>query len=468
MAFCLIEFMLHRQSGIFREYAAVFLSLQWMLLACLAIWCGTFLFLTFSLKDWPLMGLLLIVIIFYFVGYSVYPSRDALTLLAGVTLGRGASFALKEDGRWKMEDGKNKLAIRHPQSAILIFLTELVLLLAVAAWWRLDMSDSYYHGPRWMGLWDNPNTYGMLMGAGSVLAVGLLTGMKKEECRMQNSGKAESGKLESSLQPSSGLRPPSPAPASEGTFLRSFVAIKSAVGNWQSAMLLVAVGMLGVGLVMSYSRGAWLATSVGLLYLAWCYGKLKWRHIVICSSVLVLGAGVLWGRTLDSAPWYVKRADLGRPSAQNRATAWRAGLEILRDHPLGVGWNNATKIYGEKYHPPEGGPAALTTNDYLMIGTELGIPALLCFVAYVGLCYRRSPRPLIPAFSPGGREGVRRTDEGEALRAACLAGALVFVVAFWFDGGLFKLPTAAMFWVLLELGSVCCSRTASTPVITNA
>ena len=39
-----------------------------------------------------------------------------------------------------------------------------------------------------------------------------------------------------------------------------------------------------------------------------------------------------------------------------------------------------------------------------------------------------------------------------SLRAACLAGALVFVVAFWFDGGLFDLPTAAMFWVLIELG----------------
>jgi hypothetical protein len=43
--------------------------------------------------------------------------------------------------------------------------------------------------------------------------------------------------------------------------------------------------------------------------------------------------------------------------------------------------------------------------------------------------------------------------EHESLRAACLAGALVLLVAFWFDGGLFKLPTAALFWVLLELGA---------------
>ncbi len=49
--------------------------------------------------------------------------------------------------------------------------------------------------------------------------------------------------------------------------------------------------------------------------------------------------------------------------------------------------------------------------------------------------------------------GCYVNQEGEGLRAACLAGALVFVVAFWFDGGLFKLPTAALFWVLLELGA---------------
>lgn len=33
------------------------------------------------------------------------------------------------------------------------------------------------------------------------------------------------------------------------------------------------------------------------------------------------------------------------------------------------------------------------------------------------------------------------------------AGALVLLVAFWFDGGLFELATAAPFWILLELGA---------------
>jgi hypothetical protein len=38
------------------------------------------------------------------------------------------------------------------------------------------------------------------------------------------------------------------------------------------------------------------------------------------------------------------------------------------------------------------------------------------------------------------------------LKTVCRAGALVLAVGFWFDGGLFKLPTAATFWILLELG----------------
>jgi O-antigen ligase len=98
--------------------------------------------------------------------------------------------------------------------------------------------------------------------------------------------------------------------------------------------------------------------------------------------------------TPDNAPWYMKRMDFGRASAQHRVAAWKAGFEIMRDHPLGVGWNNAVGVYEKSYSPPEDGAAALTTNSYLMLGTELGLPGLLCFVAYVGLCLR-SPKPKV-------------------------------------------------------------------------
>jgi len=41
----------------------------------------------------------------------------------------------------------------------------------------------------------------------------------------------------------------------------------------------------------------------------------------------------------------------------------------------------------------------------------------------------------------------------DTTQVACRAAALAMLVAFWFDGGLFTLATAAVFWILLELGA---------------
>jgi O-antigen ligase len=239
-----------------------------------------------------------------------------------------------------------------------------------------------------MGLWNNPNIYGMLMGSGVMLAIGLLAGRQKAECRMK---------------------------------------------KLLSVILFIAVGMMVVGLFFSYSRGAWLGTAVGLLHLAKAHRKFKWKYIL--PGIFVVSAVIwfFWNATPDSSPWYLKRMDLSRPSAQHRVAAWKAGLEIMRDHPFGVGWNKAVDVYQKNYSPPENGASAITMNSYLMLGTELGLPALLCFIAYIYL-----------KFKPKA---------ADSLQVACRASALVLLVAFWFDGGLFDLPTAAVFWILLELGT---------------
>lgn len=424
MSVSLLGLVLHSQSAIFRELEATLLSFEWMLLVILAIWCGCFIFLTFSPNDLPLIGLLLITITMYFIGEAAsWKISDAIIFFAGMTLGRGTQFLLKSDGRWKMENRENNSEsgntitdIVNRKSPIENFSVGLVVLLAFSSWWHLDMAYAY-HGPRWMGLWDNPNIYGILMGAGGVLAVGLLVG----ECRRRGDEfhfkNVEIGNRKSVRDSSRRL-------------LRVFIFI--------------AAGMMGVGLVMSYSRGAWLATAVGLLYLAWSYGKLKWRVVLpfmLAAATVVI---VFWHATADTDPWYLKRLDFSRPSAQHRVSAWRGAVQMMQDHPFGVGWNKAVETYDKNYSPPEGGAAAITMNSYLMLGTELGLPGLVCFVAYVGLCYRKSPRPRLIEI------GNRISEIG--YQTACLAGALVFVVAFWFDGGLFTLATASVFWILLELG----------------
>jgi len=415
----LFGYVLNSQSGILREFQAALLSVEWMLLACITIWCGSFIFLTFRLNDLPLIGLLLIAVATYFIGYAESSrAADAIILLAGVTLGRGAQFLLQSGNNSEFRIQNSEFGdiseLRPPSSVLRIFLIGLILLLAFSSWWHLDLAGAY-HGLRWMGLWNNPNIYGMLMGAGVVLAIGLRAGMKKEELRMK----------------------------------------KLLLG-----VLLISAGMMTVGLFFSYSRGAWVGTAVGLLYLAKVHGKLKWKYVVIGVGLLALGTGLFWGRTADTDAWYLKRLDLSRPSAQHRVSAWRGAVQMMRDHPLGVGWNKAVETYDKNYSPPENGAAALTMNSYLMLGTELGLPGLVCFVSYVALCLK-SPKPKVQSpKSQSARGDTRPTTLDfrhwtlDATATACRAGAVMLLVAFWFDGGLFTLATASVFWILLELGSV--------------
>src|SRR6267154_1995264 len=67
---CLFGYVLNFQSGIVREFEAALLSAQWMLPACMAVWCASFVFLTFSLNDLPLIGLLFIAIAAFFISYA--------------------------------------------------------------------------------------------------------------------------------------------------------------------------------------------------------------------------------------------------------------------------------------------------------------------------------------------------------------------------------------------------------------
>ncbi len=451
MSVCLFGYVLGSQSGIFREFQAGLLSIECLLLIWIAVWCGSFIFPTFCLNDLPLICLLLIAITAYFIGYTAaLLTVDAIILLTGVMLGRGARVLLM-----KKEEGKTQNWLGY------YFLVGLVVLLSLSAWWHLDMSDNFYHGPRWMGLWDNPNIYGMLMGVGLVLAIGLLAASLKS--------KAQSPKLAEENSDSSSW-----------SFLRSlrFFAAKDVFREFRDArslslriFLIIAAGMMAVGLVFSYSRGAWVGTAIGLLYLAKEYGKLKWRFVL--PEIIVVAAVVFcfWHYTADTDAWYVKRMDLSRPSAQHRVVAWKAGFEIMRDHPFGVGWNKTVETYQKNYSPAEDGAAAITTNDYLMLGTQLGLPGLFCFVAYVALC--------LGAPASCRQVGIKAEPSGETpalptIKMACRAGALAMLVAFWFDGGLFKLATASVFWILLELGTsnltagrkqFCCGQVRSTSII---
>ena len=422
VVFCLFVFFLHRESSNFREVEQVFGSLNSMPLVCLLVWFSFFIFFQFNRNDVFLISLLLLAVIFYFSKRGEKPlAADAIMLLWGTTLAKGVRVFFEK--RYSKREAKS-------------FLIGMVFLLAFSSWWHLDDSNNFYpHGVRWTGLWGDPNTYGMLMSSGVLLSVGLL--LADRSWKMEN-GESRCLNSEFRIQNKNG----------------------DSLNRLRLIVLLIAAFMMGTGLIFSYSRGAWLGTTIGLLYLASQYGKLKWRYVVMGIGLLAVSVGMFWGRTPDNAPWYVKRMDFSRPSAQHRVAAWKAGFEMMRDHPFGVGWNKAVDTYEKSYHPPEDGAAALHTNDYFMLGTQIGIPPLLCFILYVAL------RLGLGKWLADGRWklGVRKKAETVQqfriqnlefrIKLACRAAVIAMLVEFWFDGGLFKLATASVFWILLELGSL--------------
>jgi len=135
-------------------------------------------------------------------------------------------------------------------------------------------------------------------------------------------------------------------------------------------------------------------------------------------------------------------ASIGNPndfSWRNRVASWEGALQMMADKPmLGHGWGRAEAMYDSFYKPAKlDTGAAIQMNDYLILGASLGIPALAAFVL------------LLLLLITGTLTEIAASDDSQMLRYTFAAAALALAIAFWFDGGLFKLSTGVVFWILL-------------------
>ena len=372
----------------------------------------------------------------YACNYS--PSTPALMFIAGSVLGQGMLA-------WAGCEIRNQnLAVRN----FLWFsaISTLIFLLALASIWNDDSAHDFeYQGrSRWTGPWGNPNLFGLMMASGVLLALGVLLQSLKTKVGGKKLGAAK--------------------------FVFTILCLLAAI-------------CMGRGLFHSYSRGAWLSTGCGLIFLTgsgfWAIGtrrtgvhpkiaavwrlKINWRPILAATASLAVVC--FWHfRETDWHPAHrafsaVNASDF---SWRNRVCAWEGALQIAADYPwLGAGWNQPEPLYEHYYLPPKLSESlAIQMNDYLLFCASLGIPALLCFGLYLWLSLTWKPEAGERVQESGWRNPVdRRMIFGHwsfaSLQTICRAGAIGLLVGFWFDGGLFKLPTAATFWILLEMGGIC-------------
>lgn len=426
-------------------------GMQWMVFVCTSLYCLGFAVLCrqqagggMNWTTWKvsppselwLAGLLAAAAWKYLDYTQAVKSTSALSLLGSMALGQAAG--LWEGAREKQAEGKE---CRGIVGGVLI-----VLLVGAVAWQTEAGYLFRYNGrARWNGPWDNPNTFGVLMGVGVVLAVGSLAE------RLKAKGQR--------LQPEPGTSAGSQYPIPD-------ILHPKLRGRLLNALLLMAAAALGVGLVKSYSRGAWVGTIAGLAFLIYqtrnsgnCTARAAKESgrrsraptrasLAVSVALLSLGTLGFWG--FQHSEGMVTRrvcsmANVNDFSWRKRVAAYEGAMQMLADRPwFGFGWNQPERSYGTFYRQAKVDESgAIQLNDYLMLGMTLGIPALACFGVYLWLALSLGSLPA-SCNSP--------MSEADWLKAICRAGAVVLLAGFWLEGGLLKLATGATFWTLLELG----------------
>jgi len=221
-------------------------------------------------------------------------------------------------------------------------------------------------------------------------------------------------------------------------------ATEGRTANWLWGAVVMAV----VGLVLSFSRSAWLGTALAALYFSCVtrfWKRVRWRTPQtrwILAGVGILGAAV----AIVLAPLVLARLGqagsiLERNSVQERIRDIGQAWMLMRNVPLtGVGsgyytgalwaWANAT---GQDF------PAfQLVHNVPLLAGAELGVPGMALWFWIVS----------VPAVS------VALTARKGPVRAEVAAWGAVFVLL-WVVGMFDCYPYPRQFWSASLIGAFC-------------
>lgn len=354
-------------------------------------------------------------------------STDLLVLLTALAAGQSTAFLLD----WEEFAGHQR-SVTELKLKLLRLLAVLIVLGSLIH--PAASREFQYRGnTRWVGLWENPNHFGVLMAVGLVLNLGLLNHAWR------------------------GLRY-----FGHESYRSVQWGVRCAVVVWSFGSLAT-----GTGLIFSYSRGAWLGAVVGVGWLCWRklhgatepYPRFRLRLVLFRRCVpmltllaLSLGAIGFWSLRHTEVPLLRRGFTVGNPndfSWRNRVATWPGTLELMARKPLtGWGWNRPVTLYEQGIQPvwlSESG--AITQNDYCILGITLGVPALSAFLLWTWLAWQPaasdSSSPLCSMCSP------RINYNLSFLHAALLP----LLVSFAVDAGLFKLAIVVPFCILTEIMS---------------
>lgn len=233
------------------------------------------------------------------------------------------------------------------------------------------------------------------------------------------------------------------------------LALHAAGARRRRALLPLCAGlaMAAAVVVLSHSRGAWLASAaVGTfataLLLAHPAGRAalfapRSRAVGLALAAGVLAAVVLpnrlgWRSGAPEVETLRRLADYSSGSGHGRVVQYGRTLEMVRDHPLlGVGPGNWTIEYPRyaaprdpSYRPAELVPTTrLPSGDWMGLAAERGLPALLLLALAGAALAARSARTLrLP--DDGDGEGDDANERARARATLCVLVAVAVLGTF--------------------------------------
>lgn len=155
----------------------------------------------------------------------------------------------------------------------------------------------------------------------------------------------------------------------------------------------VYMGVLGVDLIavmLTYSRGAWIALVVGVMVSAWLRGLTQFVKIfTVMTLFLIMLSMVVPSRFIGRAASITEVED---KTSRGRLRQYNIAAETMMRYPLlGVGITSMEDYVTQEY---DWAGAGRIHNLFLWVGAERGVPAMLSLLAIFGVFFLKTKAKL--------------------------------------------------------------------------
>lgn len=204
--------------------------------------------------------------------------------------------------------------------------------------------------------------------------------------------------------------------------------------GWKKKIVLLAMlGINGVALILTFSRGCWLGILFGIAILAVVIDR---RFILLGIALLLMAPFILPESIINR---FMSIGNMGDSSTSYRVFIWMGTIAMLKDYwisGVGLGITSFNKVYPVYSYNNIAAPHS--HNLYLQLVVEHGIIGLIVFV---GIIYNFFKETIISAYK-----------KRNLVLVGIISGVLAFLVQSMTDHTWYNYRVVLIFWMVLAFG----------------